>query len=234
MLLGSAIIFGFLGSLHCLGMCAPLLWAIPDDQTSKKKWLIRKLLYNSGRLVTYSMLGLFIGLIGESFQLFGLQQHLSWLTGLFLLLGLAITYKGHLITNNTKLGYRLNTKLRSSLGQYMTKQGLSSHLIFGLLNGLLPCGLVYMALLASVSMGSAFGGATYMAVFGLGTFPMMFAAAYMGTSFKKTKKLNVNKLAPKLVFVVAILLIIRGLNLGIPYLSPRLNSPDQMTICTTS
>jgi uncharacterized protein len=233
-LLVSAIIFGFLGSLHCLGMCAPLLWAIPDNQANKKRWLITKVLYNSGRLVTYSLLGLLIGLIGESFQLFGLQQHLSWITGLFLLLGLALSYKGYLITKNTKLGFRLNAKLRTMLSQYMTKQGLSSHLIFGLLNGLLPCGLVYMALLASVSMGSALGGASYMAIFGLGTFPMMFLAAYMGSSFKKMKKINVNKLAPKLVFLVAILLIIRGLNLGIPYLSPRISSPDQITICTTS
>ncbi len=234
MLLASAIVFGLLGSLHCLGMCAPLIWAVPDTGVNKTNWLINKLLYNSGRLVTYSLLGLIIGLIGESFQLFGLQQHISWITGVILLVGLLFTYKGQFLFKGKYSSGGLNAKLRGVLGKYMTKQGKSSHLIFGLLNGLLPCGLVYMALLASVSMGSTLGGATYMAVFGLGTFPMMFFAAYMGSSFKKMKRINVNKLAPKLVFLIAVLLIIRGLNLGIPYLSPRLNSPDQITVCTSS
>ena len=234
MLLVSAIIFGFLGSMHCLGMCAPLIWAIPDKGVNKQRWLITKLFYNSGRLITYACLGLLVGLIGASFQLFGLQQHISWITGILLLLGLFLTSRGYLFSSNKRLGLGLNAKLRTVLGKYMTKQGLSSHLIFGLLNGLLPCGLVYMALMASVSMGSALGGATYMAVFGLGTFPMMFMAAYLGSSFKSMKVINVKKLAPKLVFIVAVLLIIRGLNLGIPYLSPRLETANGITICTTS
>lgn len=233
MLLETALILGFAGSLHCLGMCAPLLWAVPEAPTAKAKWLSNKLVYNLGRAITYAALGALFGLIGQSLNLIGLQQYLSIGAGVLILLFLL--FSGGHIPSSFQMPFmqRMIGAVRSKLGQYLGKNTFKSHLSFGLLNGLLPCGLVYMGLFASVSMGSIEGGALYMFIFGLGTFPMMLGAAFLGTRAKRMKKDWTKRLIPKMIVVVSLLLILRGLNLGIPYVSPALSNEQEIPVCTT-
>ena len=233
MLLQTAIILGFAGSLHCLGMCAPLLWAAPESPTSKTKWLSNKLAYNFGRAITYTALGAVFGLIGKSLNLIGLQQYLSIGAGVLILL--LLLFSGGHIPSNFQVPFiqKVVAKVRSGLGKHLGKNSFRSHLSFGLLNGLLPCGLVYMGLFASVSMGSIEGGALYMFLFGLGTFPMMLGAAFFGSRAKKMKTNWTKTLIPKMIVLVSLLLILRGLNLGIPYVSPALNDSNDVTLCVT-
>ena len=233
MLLQTAIILGFAGSLHCLGMCAPLLWAAPEATASRGKWILNKSAYNIGRAVTYALLGAIFGVIGKSLNLIGLQQYLSIGAGVLILLLLLLS-GGHIPSNfQIPLLQRMVSKVRSALGKQLGKSTTGAHLSFGLLNGLLPCGLVYMALFASVSMGSIEGAALYMFLFGLGTFPMMFGAAFLGSRLKSVKASWTKSLIPKMVMLVSVLLILRGLNLGIPYVSPALNDTNDVTLCVT-
>ncbi|OEK00165.1 hypothetical protein BFP97_00920 [Roseivirga sp. 4D4] len=233
MLLATAIVFGFLGSLHCLGMCAPLLWAIPENPEKRTRWWLNKLVYNAGRISTYALLGLIIGLVGEGVLLVGWQQHISWITGVLLILGLAMSIWGRHIKAFNTFSNQFNQKIKKGLSKTLARKGLAAQLMFGAFNGLLPCGLVYMALIASLSMTSVSGSMAYMVLFGLGTVPMMLGAAVFKKSIQSLKSISFNKLYPKIVLTIAILLIVRGMNLGIPYLSPKVADASSITICET-
>lgn len=230
-LLVSAFVFGLLGSLHCLGMCAPILWALPQDHSKRWPWITKKLIYNLGRIFTYALLGMFMGLVGESFALAGWQQYISIVTGVMMLLFLLLS-NGHIPqTFQLRWMNRFFLFVKKKLSSFMKGNTYKTNFLLGFYNGLLPCGLVYLALMASISMGTIEGGALYMGVFGLGTFPMMLGAAWAGSRFKNLKHGLYQKWVPRFVFLVALLLIIRGLNLGVPYLSPQLTNQDDITMC---
>lgn len=231
MLLATAIAFGFLGSLHCLGMCAPIAWAIPQNEKKRSTWAFNRLAYNSGRLVTYSILGAFIGVFGELLSFAGIQQWLSILAGITVIVG-ALLLKGKLPSSlNFKPAQKAFLFIKMSIGSLLKSNNLKSNLTLGLLNGMLPCGLVYMALVAALSMGSILGGAAYMALFGLGTFPMMIGAAFLGVTFKGRFNVVWIRFMPKLIVLVGLILILRGMNLGIPYLSPKVNTETTAIVC---
>lgn len=233
LLLATALVFGFLGSLHCLGMCAPLLWAVPQQESLRRVWWQNRLLYNFGRALTYAGLGAIVGLGGESLSFAGWQQKISIGTGILILIFL-LSSKG-IIPSSFQFRplQNLLTKIRRQIGTLLSLNSPFANFKLGLFNGFLPCGLVYMALLASVSMGSILGGSLYMLIFGLGTFPMMLAAAFFGKQLKSMKPSFFNKLVPTFVAIIALLLIVRGLGLGIPYLSPSMVSEVEMTLCIT-
>lgn len=233
LLLWTGFLFGFFGSLHCLGMCAPLLWAMPNQKSKRSVWWRNKLAYNFGRASTYAFLGLLVGLIGESVAFAGFQQYLSVATGVLMLLFLIFSNGRIPQSFHFKPIAQLMLKVKSSLSRLIQGNTFRSNLVMGFYNGLLPCGLVYMALLASLSMSSLGGSALYMVVFGLGTFPMMIMAAYFGNSLKQWNQRVFTHWVPRFIFLVALLLITRGLNLGIPYLSPKLSTANDIVMCET-
>lgn len=233
LLLGTGLLFGVLGSLHCLGMCAPILWAVPQKQSKRQLWWKNRFFYNIGRASTYALLGALIGLLGEGISFAGFQQKISIATGVLILL-LLFTTNGVVLTRfrNKKI-ISFMRLVRSKIGELISKNSPWAHLRLGIWNGFLPCGLVYMALLASVSMGSILGGALYMFIFGLGTFPMMLAAAFFGSHLKSLKPAIFSKLVPFTIAIISILLIIRGMGLGIPFLSPETIGSVEVTLCLT-
>lgn len=232
-LLGTAFVFGLLGSLHCLGMCAPLIWALPQDKSKRAKWWGNRLSYNFGRSITYAVLGAVIGLLGQTFALAGLQQYMSIIAGIVLLL--ILLFSGGHVPLNIHFGpaTKLFAWVRTKMGGLLKGNTASTNFMLGLFNGLLPCGLVYMALVAALSMGTIAGSAVYMVLFGLGTFPMMIAAAMLGGRMKSLKNGLLNRWAPRFLVVVSLLLIMRGLGLGIPYVSPAFGTANEITICQT-
>lgn len=231
MLLSTAILVGLLGSFHCLGMCAPITWAVPGNRQKRGRWLAGRLVYNSGRVITYAGLGVIVGLLGSSLSMAGWQQGLSIGAGTLMLLG--VLFFGMEVPDRALLKplSKLVIWVKRQIGGLLVKKGFKAQLALGMLNGLLPCGLVYAALIAALSMGSVQGGAMYMALFGFGTFPMMLAAALFGKMISRRFKQRVWSFAPKMVALVGILFILRGLNLGIPYVSPALTSDGQITEC---
>ncbi|GAA4961572.1 sulfite exporter TauE/SafE family protein [Algibacter aquimarinus] len=216
----SAIILGLLGSFHCVGMCGPIAFMLPVDRTNQVKKISQIGIYHFGRLIAYSLIGLVFGLIGKSLFIFGYQQQLSIIIGILMILVVVIPQKTFNKYNFSKPIYNIISKVKSALGLALKKKTMDTFLTIGFLNGFLPCGLVYMALFAAMASGNAASGSLYMAVFGVGTIPLMTTAIYFSHFLKGTARQRIQKAIPIFVVIIGALFILRGLGLGIPYLSP--------------
>ena len=219
-MLVSALILGILGSLHCVGMCGPIAFMLPVDRTNSFRKVSQISIYHIGRLITYGIIGLVFGLVGKSLYIFGLQQQLSIIIGVLMIVIVLLPYKTFSKYNFSKPLYRLISKVKSSLGKALKKKTVDTFLTIGFLNGFLPCGLVYMAVFGAIATGSLLQGSLYMMVFGIGTIPLMTAAIYLGKFLNSTIKQRIQKAIPVFVVIIGILFILRGLGLGIPYISP--------------
>lgn len=215
----AGFILGFFGSLHCAGMCGPLALALPSHSNSKNRFILGRLAYNFGRLATYDLLGLLSGLAGHALLLAGVQRWLSIGLGLALLAGLSTSRRLALSRPATALVARL----KSCMSGLMRRRALSSLTLLGFLNGFLPCGLVYVACTAAAVAGTPLAGLVSMVAFGLGTMPMLLAISLSGRLVPVSLRLRLVKAVPFAVCGLAALLILRGLSLGIPYLSPDLS-----------
>lgn len=227
----AAISLGLLGSFHCIGMCGPIALALPVHQSSPLRKTVAILLYNSGRIVTYSLLGLLFGIIGEGFAVFGLQQILSISLGILILLSIILPKKivsGFSATNKLS---SLFGKLKSALSSLFSNRNLFSLFSIGVLNGLLPCGLVYMAIAGAVATGKTTDSVLFMIFFGMGTVPVMLSLSWFSNLISVKFRNGIRTTMPYLVSVMAILMIFRGLNLGIPYISPSYHQEDKTVSC---
>jgi len=224
-----ALILGAVSSLHCIGMCGPLAMALPlkDQQRSR---FYGAMLYNLGRITTYASFGLVFGLIGRSFAWFGWQQKISIMLGVIILVSLILPRLLNKQNIVAKWNTRVMTTLRGKLGRLLFNGNPGSLYAIGLLNGLLPCSMVYLALAGSIATGDAISGAVFMALFGAGTFPAMWMVSVFGGMMKQSVRSSARKLYPAMMMIMAVLLILRGLNLGIPYLSPKLTVGNTVTV----
>jgi sulfite exporter TauE/SafE len=216
----SAFILGLLGSFHCVGMCGPIAFMLPVDRNNTFKKVTQISLYHIGRLLSYSIMGLVFGLIGKSLNLFGFQQQLSIIIGVVMIIVILIPYKTFNKYNISKPIYKVISKVKSALGSALKKKTSDTFLTIGFLNGFLPCGLVYMAVFGAIAGGNAAEGSLYMAFFGLGTIPLMTTAIYFSNFLKGAMRQKIQKAIPVFVVLIGVLFILRGLGLGIPYLSP--------------
>lgn len=212
----SALILGLLGSLHCAGMCGPLALALPQTSGSGVSYLTGRVCYNVGRVVTYVVLGLLFGLVGQTFVVAGVQQWASIALGAVLLCGLAASKRLAVAQPVTRVLQIIKTRM----GRLLKERSILALGTLGALNGLLPCGLVYVACAGATASGSMLSGAEYMLVFGLGTVPMMLGISLSGRLVPVTLRLRLRSLIPVSVFMLGSLLILRGMALGIPYVSP--------------
>ena len=220
-MLMSAIILGLMGSLHCVGMCGPIAFMLPVSRSSNTKKFFQVFSYHFGRLVAYAILGALFGVLGKGLYVFGLQQRLSVIIGVLMIVVVLIPMKTLSKYNLSKPIYRLMSKIKSKLGQELKRNTADTFLTIGFLNGFLPCGLVYMALFGSIAMGDPLKGSLFMMLFGMGTIPLMTVAVYFGSALKGAKRLKIQRMIPIFVVLIGLLFIIRGMGLGIPYLSPK-------------
>ncbi|MAB50047.1 MAG: hypothetical protein CMC05_15610 [Flavobacteriaceae bacterium] len=219
-MLYSAFILGLLGSLHCVGMCGPIAFMLPVDRSNSFKKVSQIGVYHIGRLLAYSLIGLVFGLLGKSLNLFGIQQQLSIAIGILMIVVVLIPYRTFAKYNLSKPLNKVISKVKSNLGQALKKKTPDTFLTIGFLNGFLPCGLVYMAVFGAIATGSLLQGSFYMILFGLGTVPLMTSAIYLGKFLNQTIKQRIQKAIPVFVVLIGVLFILRGLGLGIPYISP--------------
>ena len=226
-----AISLGLLGSFHCIGMCGPIALALPVHQYSFEKKLLGILLYNVGRIITYTMIGLLFGLLGQSFFIGGLQQALSISIGLLLLFSVIVSQINFANKPRFQFLYSFVNATKNQLGSLFNKKGLHYLLFIGLLNGLLPCGLVYLGIAGAIATGHYIKGAEFMFYFGLGTIPIMYTVAFFGQFITLKYRNHIRKAMPVVISAMAILLITRGLNLGIPYVSPRFAKQTNSVTC---
>lgn len=176
--------------------------------------------YHLGRILAYGLIGLFFGFVGKSLYIFGIQQQLSIIIGVLMIVLVLVPTQMVTKYNFSKPIYNMISKVKSALGKALKKKTADTFLTIGFLNGFLPCGLVYMAVFASLSSGQAYLGSFYMILFGLGTIPIMTSAIYLGKFLNSKVKQRIQKAIPVFVVIIGLLFIIRGLGLGIPYLSP--------------
>ena len=216
----SALILGLMGSLHCVGMCGPIAFMLPVDHSNNLKKFGQIFIYHFGRLMAYGIIGLVFGLLGKGLSIFGAQQKLSIAIGVLMIVVVLIPYKTFNKYNLSKPIYKVISKVKNQLGKELKKKSPDTFLTIGFLNGFLPCGLVYMALFGAIAMGNAMQGSLYMVLFGLGTLPLMTAAIYFSGLLKGGIRKKVQKAIPVFVVVIGLLFILRGLGLGIPYVSP--------------
>ncbi len=220
-MLYTALIFGLLGSFHCVGMCGPIAFLLPVDRNNNFKKLGQIFLYHFGRILAYSILGLVFGLVGKSLSLFGFQQQLSIIIGVLMLVVIFLPQKTFNKYNFSKPLFKIVSKVKSALGKELKKKTPDTFLTIGFLNGFLPCGLVYMAVFGAIASGNALQGSLYMALFGLGTIPLMTSAIYLGNFLNGQVRQRIRRAIPVFVVIIGCLFIVRGLGLGIPYLSPK-------------
>lgn len=211
----TALALGAAGSLHCVGMCGPLAISMHPPGVSIFSGFIGGLVYNLGRAFSYALLGSIMGIIGYSLSWFGWQQGLSILAGT---VAVAISFMN--LSIPVKVGGGLMSAWRSYAGRLLNRKGLGFRLLLGVLNGLLPCGLVYAALAASSAAHSTFESALFMFCFGMGTVPLMWALVFGGIGISAKWRGRMSRIYPFVSMLLGVILIIRGLGLNIPYLSP--------------
>ena len=201
-------------------MCGPIAMMLPVDRTNEAKKITQIITYHIGKLSAYGILGLIFGLLGRSFYLAGMQQQLSIIVGILMILVAVIPEKVFAKYNFSKPVYRVITKVKSSLGQQFKNKSYKSLFTIGLLNGFLPCGMVYVAIFGAIAMQSVSLGVLYMLLFGIGTIPMLTAVIYISNVLSFSFRGTLQKIIPVVAVVIGMLFIIRGLGLDIPYLSP--------------
>lgn len=217
----SALAFytGLFASMHCVAMCGPLMLSMPFSTQSIWSALLQKVLYQLGRILMYGTLGLAIGLVGTGFGLLGLQQILSLITGIVLVLaGLKYFIKGK--SKSTQPYSKIIQPLIRLLSKQLSKP--YGGFLAGALNGLLPCGVVYIALAQAINLQSPYESGRFMLFFGLGTTPLLFLTVLSPMFFRKFKAPAM--LMPVLFLVAGSFLISRGLNLNIPHISHKVGS----------
>lgn len=219
-MLYSAFIFGLISSLHCIGMCGPIAMMLPVDHKNEAKKVTQIITYHLGRLTAYAIIGLIFGLLGRGFYLAGIQKNMSVFIGIAMIMVVLIPEKAFSRYNFSKPVYRIISRIKSNLGNQFKKKTYKSLFTIGLLNGFLPCGMVYVALFGAIAMQSAGYGVLYMILFGLGTIPLMTIVVYIHLLLKLPFRNKIQKAIPYVAVVIGVLFILRGLSLGIPYISP--------------
>ncbi|HMO61699.1 MAG TPA: sulfite exporter TauE/SafE family protein [Ferruginibacter sp.] len=217
----AACIMGVTGSFHCVGMCGPLALALPLQGVGLSKQFAGTLLYNTGRITAYSLFGLLAGAVGEGFTAFGFQRWVSLLAGVFILTLLVIpkwfpAWNRHL--HSSPVFFQ---QLREVFGKLFFKKNQASFFAIGFLNGLLPCGMVYLAFAGAAATGSFTTAILFMVFFGLGTLPAMWAVAFWGQIIGWELRKKLKYIQPYVLLLMALLLIVRGMALGLPYISPK-------------
>ena len=218
----AAISLGFLFSFHCIGMCGPIALAVPLGKSTGLLRSGKMLTYNACRIVTYGIMGALFGIIGQGFHLAGIQQWVSIGLGILIIVGALFPaiFKGSAIERKV-LGY--TSGLKAAFTKSFGKSSFSGLAVIGLLNGLLPCGLVYMALAMAMASDGPTLGATVMIFFGLGTIPAMFGVQFFGHLLGDKARTRIRRFVPYMVALLGVLFILRGSGLNIPYISPDLS-----------
>ena len=220
---------GTVSSLHCVGMCGPLSLALPIQYLFKSQRIFAIILYQFGRIITYSMLGLIFGLAGRSVYVAGFQQWFSIGMGTLILVFLVQYW---LFRKRFQLNFvsRFYLGVQNIMRSVLKTRGTVPFLFLGIANGLLPCGMVYIALAAAMVTTQVEQSVAFMAMFGLGTMPAMVAVSLFRQLFSLQLRNSFRKIVPVFVCLMAVVLILRGMNLGIPFISPLLQSASQSAV----
>lgn len=212
-----AFTLGLFGSLHCLGMCGPLAFSLlPGIQEKSSKNVVRAVSYNAGRVISYVTMGMLVGLFGGLFNLSGLQKPLGISLGIVLVIMFLFSFDIEKLLFRSSSYSKLYSKYSTYLSKVIGKLKRQPPLLLGMLNGLIPCGLVYLALAGALTSGGVLSGGQFMMWFGLGTFPAMFLLLVSFSLLDLKRRLNFRKVFAFLQLFVGVFLIYRAVHIEIP------------------
>lgn len=211
----SPLLLGLAGSLHCVGMCGPLMLALPLDASGRWMVIRQMLVYHSGRILTYAILGVLFGLAGKGMAIAGFQKGLSVTAGIFMVLMAFLAWRFERIVTNLPGFGAFTRRVQMQIGHLLKKHPRGASFFVGQLNGLLPCGMVYVALAGAVSTTGGAEGGIFMALFGLGTLPLLLTVTVLGHSLSQPVRRKIKLLQPVLLTLAGLLLLQRGLHLDL-------------------
>ncbi len=209
----TALIMGLTGSLHCVGMCSPLAMAVGNMSA---RTFLNRIIYNAGRIVTYGLLGLAIAGVGLAFPVSKFQNLVSILLGIILLLAGTGLMKVNIPILSRAIG-TLTFTLKNIFTRFLNRKNFGSVFLLGTLNGILPCGLVWIALTYSFTLQSAMEGFSFMILFGIGTLPVMLGFTSVITQLLKRFNFNFRRITSAMLILSGILLIVRVFIVHLPH-----------------
>lgn len=211
----AAFLLGLAGSLHCVAMCGPIALALPLDRAARGRLLASLFLYNSGRVLTYALLGAAFGLVSQVIEVAGFQKWMTIAAGVFLLGFAFFSLKMESRVANLPGIGPLLLGVKTRLARLLKINSSSSVFAVGLLNGLVPCGLVYAAIAATLTTGSPLHGAFFMFSFGLGTWPLMLILGFGGQFFKSRFRQKMGWIQPALLGMAGLLILFRAFHIDL-------------------
>lgn len=221
---------GLLGSVHCIGMCGPLVMALPISQKTILQKGLATFLYHLGKLSSYGLLGIIVGIFGKQFFIFNAQQHVSVFIGIIMLVYVGWVFI--LKPNFSFLSFHtLQKPILNWLISLFKSKYIGSLYLIGFLNGLLPCGMVYLALTSAFATGNVLHSGLFMILFGLGTIPALLMVALGGQFIGVIFRRKLQSFLPIVIVTMGVLLILRGMNLGIPFVSPHVDIAGNTMSC---
>ena len=226
----SGLLLGTVSSFHCVGMCGPLALSLPLAGYSPVKKAYGVLLYNFGRIVTYSVIGLLLGFFGRQFFVAGYQQLFSIGLGLVIVVIFVLTVFRKRVSGYKPAG-AFYIKVQSLVARFLRYRSPGGFFLTGLANGLLPCGMVYLAVTGAMATGNPWYGMEFMAAFGLGTVPALLMLSFAGLVISVRSRNFIRRLTPYAFLLMGVLLILRGMNLGIPFISPAFSEVSAVVDC---
>lgn len=229
MFLLSAILLGLAGSFHCIGMCGPIAMALPLDRRSTGSQILGLFAYNFGRIITYTLLGFLFGFIGFSLQVYRVFQVLSIVFGIILIV---LAWRKAWIRYFEWRKAPVYAWTMKKMGILLQQKGPQALFLLGMLNGILPCGMIFLALGSSLLAPNIWGSAAAMLFFGLGTLPGMFATGFFAHRMGDGFRIRIRAAYPYLMSLIGVLVLFRGADLGIPYLSPKIEQTQQKSHIT--
>jgi sulfite exporter TauE/SafE len=210
-------------------MCGPIAIALPVPESSNLSFFFGRILYNLGRVVSYSLLGALFGFVGQRIALAGAQQIVSIALGVIIIIAVLMPQKQKNFFIQLPIVQKVIQPLKTNIGLLFKKGTFCSMFTIGILNGFLPCGFVYIGLAGAIASGSAITGAAVMFLFGLGTIPAMLTATVFGKYINIGIRTKLRKATPYLAMILAVLFILRGMNLGIHYISPKISTQSELS-----
>lgn len=227
--IATGLTLGLLGSVHCIGMCGPLALALPVHHLPENRKPVAIVLYNLGRVFTYTLLGIVLGFIGRGIFLTGLQQWFSIGAGIIILFSVYLLFAGKR-QQSPRFVQKMYGGVQNIISFLFKQRHIGSFFLIGACNGLLPCGMVYIALAGALLSSGVMDSAAYMLFFGLGTVPAMALFSLFGLSISIGFRNRIKKLIPYVMMLAGLLLIVRGMNLGIPYISPQMHQSNASVV----
>jgi len=218
-IVAAGFVLGLISSLHCIGMCGPLMLSLPVRHLNKWKQGMAIFLYNTGRVLTYSLIGALLGLAGRRIYLAGFQRWFTIVLGVVMLV-MAVTYFYKQTSVQPKWMQTIHLRIQQLMLRFLRSNNSSGYFLLGMANGLLPCGMVYLAIAGALTANTVLHSVLFMFLFGVGTLPAMLALGIFGLRITMPVRQQMKAAMPYVVVAMAVILILRGCNLGIPFISP--------------